>query len=72
MDLYRERIDSRMHRSGEAEDSRHYAHVERDLRLAGIKAERDMIFEMARGRAIGSAIAQKLIRELDLLEVRYR
>jgi CPA1 family monovalent cation:H+ antiporter len=49
-----------------------YAQVDRDLRLAGLKAERDAIFRLARDRAIGSAVAQKLIRELDLLEIRYR
>jgi CPA1 family monovalent cation:H+ antiporter len=72
MDLYRERIDSRIQQSGDTRETRRYARVERDLRLAGLKAERDAIFEMARSRSIGSAIAQKLIRELDLLEIRYR
>lgn len=72
MDLYRERIDSRIQQSGDTRETRKYALVERDLRLAGLKAERDMIFLMARNRSIGSEVAQKLIRELDLLEVRYR
>ncbi|CAN5362544.1 Na+/H+ antiporter [soil metagenome] len=72
MDLYRERIDSRIQQSGDTSETRHYALIERDLRLAGLKAARDAIFQMARSRSIGSAIAQKLIRELDLAEVRYR
>jgi len=72
MDLYRERIDSRIQQAGDTHETRRYALVERDLRLAGLKAERDMIFLMARNRSIGSEIAQKLIRELDLLEVRFR
>ena len=72
MDLYRERIDSRIQQSGDTHETRKYAVVERDLRLAGLKAERDAIFLMARRRSIGSEIAQKLIRELDLLEVRFR
>lgn len=72
MDLYRERIDSRIQRSGDADMQMQFARIERDLRLAAIKAERDTIFEMARKRAIGSEVAQKLIRELDLVEVRYR
>lgn len=72
MDLYRERIDSRIQQSGDTHETRKYAVVERDLRLAGLKAERDAIFLMARRRSIGSEVAQKLIRELDLLEVRFR
>lgn len=72
MDLYRERIDSRLQQSGDTRETRRYALVERDLRLAGLKAERDTIFAMARSRSIGSAVAQRLIRELDLAEVRYR
>jgi CPA1 family monovalent cation:H+ antiporter len=72
MDLYRERIESRSQRSTDTREARKYDRIERDMRLAGLKAERDEIFRMARGRSIGSEIAQKLIREIDLLEVRYR
>ena len=38
MDLYRERIDSRLQQSGDTRETRRYALVERDLRLAGLKA----------------------------------
>ncbi|WP_294330775.1 Na+/H+ antiporter [uncultured Sphingomonas sp.] len=72
MDLYRERIDSRTQDGGLQGQMQVYARIDRDLRLAGLKAERDTIFRLARDRAIGSAVAQKLIRELDLLEIRYR
>lgn len=72
MDLYRERIDSRAQDGGPQGQMQLYAQIDRDLRLAGLKAERDTIFRLARDRAIGSAVAQKLIRELDLLEIRYR
>lgn len=72
MDLYRERIDSRSQHGGDTREARKYDRIERDLRLVGLKAERDEIFRMARGRSIGSETAQKLIRELDLMEVRYR
>ncbi|HEX7871299.1 MAG TPA: Na+/H+ antiporter [Sphingobium sp.] len=72
MDLYRERIDSRIQPDGAMREVNRQAGVERDLRLAGLKGERDEIFKMARNRSIGSEIAQKLIRELDLAEVRYR
>lgn len=72
MDLYRERIDSRAQDGGLQSQMQVYTKIDRDLRLAGLKAERDTIFGLARDRAIGSAVAQKLIRELDLLEIRYR
>ncbi|MDF0545867.1 Na+/H+ antiporter [Sphingobium sp. H39-3-25] len=71
MDLYRERIESRSHRDGEARDARQVDRIERDIRLAALKAERDEVFKLARRRKIGSETAQKLIRELDLLEARY-
>jgi CPA1 family monovalent cation:H+ antiporter len=72
MDLYRERIDSRAAAGDFQGQMLIHAQVERDLRLAGLRAERDAIFQMARERTISSAVAQKLIRELDLLEIRYR
>ncbi|WP_445191517.1 hypothetical protein ACT009_13170 [Sphingomonas sp. Tas61C01] len=46
--------------------------VERDLRLIAIRAERDEVFRIVRERELGSAVAQKLVRELDLLEARYK
>ncbi|MFZ2998287.1 Na+/H+ antiporter [Sphingobium sp.] len=72
MDLYRERIDSRSQNEKDVREVARLAGLERDLRLAGIKAERDTIFAMARKGRIGSKVAQKLIRDLDLSEVRYR
>ncbi|MEC3949739.1 Na+/H+ antiporter [Sphingobium sp. HWE2-09] len=72
MDLYRERIDSRIQQSADQEEVKQLARVDRDLRLAGFRAERDAIFAMARKRVIGSEITQKLVRELDLAEARYR
>ncbi|KQM68122.1 sodium:proton antiporter [Sphingomonas sp. Leaf17] len=70
-DLYRERIESR-NPDGSARTARRHDQIERDLRLAGVRAERNALFAMLRDRQIGSAIAQKMIRELDLLETRYR
>lgn len=68
MDQYRERIDSlslddpqRDHQSGR---------IERDLRLAALKAERHAIFDLARHRHIRLAIAEQLGRELDFMEER--
>jgi CPA1 family monovalent cation:H+ antiporter len=71
MDLYRQRIESRQ---GNAEDKasvRLLEQIERELRLAALKAERTEIFRMVRRRKLGSEVARKLVRELDLLEARY-
>ena len=72
MDLYRDRIESRSQGARVAAEARLQDQLERDLRLRGLKAERRAILDSARDRQIGSAIAQKLIRELDLQEVRTR
>lgn len=72
MDLYRERIEARSQEGEAAEAARREDGIERELRLAGLKAERAAIFRSARERRIGSATSSKLVRELDLLEARYR
>ena len=68
---YRARIDSR---AGDAEAvalARRGDAGEREMRLAGIRAERSDIFRELRARKLGSETARKLIRELDLLEARH-
>jgi Na+/H+ antiporter len=72
MDLYRDRIESRSQEGKAGREARLQDRIERDLRLAGLRAERDHIFALVRDRALGSETARKLIRELDLLEVRYK
>jgi CPA1 family monovalent cation:H+ antiporter len=72
MDLYRDRIEARSQEGEAAEAARREQGIERELRLAGLKAERAAIFRSARERNLGSATAAKLVRELDLLEARYR
>jgi CPA1 family monovalent cation:H+ antiporter len=44
--------------------------IERVLRLSGLHAERDAIFELARARKLPEATATILVREIDLLEAR--
>ncbi|PPE72375.1 Na+/H+ antiporter [Solimonas fluminis] len=46
--------------------------AERALRLAALQAEREAIFALARNRMISDEISRKLVREIDLLESRYR
>ncbi|WCT75096.1 Na+/H+ antiporter [Sphingomonas naphthae] len=72
MDLYRDRIESRSQGAEASAEARLQDRLERDLRLVGLKAERDALFQLARERQVGSSVAQKIIRELDLLEARYR
>ncbi|WP_419816997.1 Na+/H+ antiporter [Glacieibacterium sp.] len=72
MEVYRERIESRGLDGQAAQANRRTDRIERDLRLAAIGAERDEIFRIAKERQIGSETANKLVRELDLLEVRYK
>jgi CPA1 family monovalent cation:H+ antiporter len=72
MDLYRDRIESRTQGARVSAEARLQDRLERDLRLRGLKAEREAILATVRDRAIGGTTAQKLIRELDLQEVRMR
>ena len=43
----------------------------RQLRLVGLNAERDELRRLARAREIDEVTAKKLIREIDLQELRY-
>lgn len=71
MDVYRERIER--HSSGSEQGSliRRDDAIERELRLAALRAERGEIFKRVRRRELGSEAARKLVRELDLAEARY-
>lgn len=72
MDVYSERIETREGGVPERKARQKVERIERDLRLAALKAERTAIFRMVRRRELGSEIARKLVRELDLLEARYQ
>ena len=72
MDLYRDRIESRRGSAKAIGEARLQDRLEREFRLVGVQAERDTIIDLARDRRIGSAMARKLVHELDLLEARYR
>lgn len=71
MELYRKRIENRTKEGEEAALARLSEKVERDLRLAAVRAERAEIFRRRRNRMIDAETARKLIRELDLVEARY-
>ena len=72
MDLYRRRIDGRSV-EGQAGDARRRSNeIERALRLAALDAERAELFRLAREDAIADDLARRLVREIDLMEARYR
>jgi CPA1 family monovalent cation:H+ antiporter len=69
--LYRRRLD----RHGQTSDARQVRwadDVEKALRVAGLQAERQLIFQLARTGKISDQTSRKLVRELDLIEARYR
>jgi CPA1 family monovalent cation:H+ antiporter len=72
MDVYRDRIESRGGGAKASAEARRQDRLDRDFKLVGLQAERSSVIDSARDRLIGSATAQKLVRELDLLEARYR
>ena len=70
MDVYRTRIDQQSTPVEERDAQRLDAAIERELRLAGLKAERQELFRRVRRRELPSDAARKLVRELDLFEAR--
>ena len=71
MELYRQRIDGRSKTGEEGARARRLDEIERQLRLAGLRAERAELYRIARSRKLSDEIARKLVREVDLLEARF-
>ncbi|WP_426023328.1 Na+/H+ antiporter [Brevundimonas sp. PWP3-1b1] len=72
MEIYRQRIET--HTRSDEDDAvlaRKIDHVERRLWLAGLAAERDELVRLARVRQLDEVTAKKMIREVDLQELRY-
>ncbi|MGH8297145.1 MAG: Na+/H+ antiporter, partial [Steroidobacteraceae bacterium] len=73
MELYRRRIQGHIRGGGDdAARIRKSEDIERQLRLAGLCAEREEIFALARRYEISDAASRRLVREIDLLEERLR
>ena len=71
--LYQRRLDRAAPGSGvEAGNLRQADEAERALRLAGLQAERERIFSLARQAQISDETSRKLVHEIDLLESRHR
>ncbi|KAK0351608.1 hypothetical protein LTR94_024302 [Friedmanniomyces endolithicus] len=72
MELYRHRIESRTRTDeDDVEAARLSDTIERQLRLAGLAAEREELGRLARAKRLDEETAKKLIREVDLQELRY-
>jgi CPA1 family monovalent cation:H+ antiporter len=69
--IYRRRLDAGIEAGTEQEVFRQVEKIERKLRLAGLRAERDVFFRLGRQRVIEDDMARKLVREVDLMETRY-
>lgn len=71
MDLYRERIGHPAAEPQQQEMRKRDEAIERDLRLAALRAERQEVFRRVRNRELGSEAARRLVREIDLFEARF-
>lgn len=71
MEPYRQRADGAQMSGEEAERHRRIAEIERQLRLAGLQAERNTLFHLRRSRRIEDSTFSRLVREIDLAEARY-
>ena len=72
MEVYRRRIET--HTRTDEDDAvvaRKIDAVERRLWLAGLAAEREELGRLARARQLDEVAARKMIREVDLQELRY-
>lgn len=70
MELYRQRIEGRSHTGAKAQLTRKRDEIERKLRLAGLRAERDELHRIASSPETDDELLRKLVREVDLLEDR--
>jgi len=70
MALYEHRLHVGTSPDMQAEALRKVTEIERQLHLAGMRAERSEINRLARNRELPDDVARKLVREVDLLEAR--
>ncbi|MFL6674383.1 MAG: Na+/H+ antiporter [Massilia sp.] len=72
MGLYQHRLGGISDTISDPSKARVADQAEREFRLAALKAERDAILKLARNARISDQTARKLLREIDLVETRYR
>jgi CPA1 family monovalent cation:H+ antiporter len=71
IELYRRRLGNAAG-NDKVDQLRKADQAERALRLIGLQAEREEIFNLARHARISDKTSRKLVREIDLVESRYR
>lgn len=71
MDSYRRRFEGEMTAENVAK-VRRGNEIERALRLAGLAAEREALFALARSEVLSDENSRRLIRDVDLMEERLR
>jgi CPA1 family monovalent cation:H+ antiporter len=71
--VYRHRLPQAGDGNGEAKPAVKGARrIEREIRVLALGAERDSVLLMARRMQISDETARRLLRNIDLLEARYR
>jgi CPA1 family monovalent cation:H+ antiporter len=70
--LYRNRLRNIQLGDSGGPDVQAAREAEREYRLTALRAERDTILGLGRSREISDETARKLLREIDLVEARYR
>jgi len=71
METYRRRIEGSSQGGENAALVRLSDDVERKIRLAALRAERDAVFSLARAQTLSDETTRRLVREIDLLEARF-
>lgn len=69
MEIYRSRIDGQP-TNVDPQTIRKAEGIERTLKLAAIRAEREEIYKLAKGRKLPEESARKIVRDIDLVETR--
>jgi CPA1 family monovalent cation:H+ antiporter len=72
IELYQRRLDGSDSGNIDAADMRKADEAERRLRLEALRAEREKLFDLARHYQLSDETSRKLVREVDLMEARYR
>ncbi len=70
MELYRLRIDGQAKTGEEAELSRRIDQIEREIRLAALRAERAEFYSLGRAHRLSDDVVRKLVKDIDLIEAR--
>jgi CPA1 family monovalent cation:H+ antiporter len=71
MEMYRLRIEASPDEAESTPLARQIESIERQLHIAGLRAERRAIFQAGRSGAIDEVTMGKMVREVDLQEARY-